>query len=152
MVAKTLYAKVKFSFYFYLQYNAKDTSPLSIFIMHPFWNYIVNVSSESILYGRIIDLTGFFLQFFPPWIAPNTMTFVGFLFTVLNFVLLSWYDWNFWASSGNPQTTPIPNAIWALAAINIFLAYTLGKQIKPLNDHLYKHHKVESNKIFLQST
>lgn len=59
------------------------------------------------------------------------MTFVGFLFTVLNFVLLSWYDWNFWASSGNSQTTPIPNAIWALAALNIFLAYTLGEIYRP---------------------
>jgi hypothetical protein len=28
-----------------LQYSAVDTSPLSIYVMHPFWNYVVEVSS-----------------------------------------------------------------------------------------------------------
>lgn len=56
------------------------------------------------------------------------MTFVGFLFTVANFVMLSWYDWGFWASStGVENNVPIPNWFWAVAAFNIFLAYTLGK-------------------------
>lgn len=27
----------------FLQYNAKDTSPLSVYVMHPFWNWIVQV-------------------------------------------------------------------------------------------------------------
>ena len=62
------------------------------------------------------------------------MTFAGFLFTALNFVLLSWYDWNFWASSidindSTTNETTIPNWFWLLAAINIFLAYTLGMLI-----------------------
>uniref|UniRef100_A0A8W7Q1R7 Ethanolaminephosphotransferase 1 n=1 Tax=Anopheles coluzzii TaxID=1518534 RepID=A0A8W7Q1R7_ANOCL len=61
------------------KYNAKDTSPLSIYVMHPFWNWLV--------------------EYFPKWIAPNLMTFAGFLFTVANFVMLSWYDWGFWAST-----------------------------------------------------
>ena len=55
------------------------------------------------------------------------MTFVGFLFTALNFVLLSYYDWNFTASTGNDGTTPIPNWVWLCAAFNIFAAYTLGE-------------------------
>lgn len=56
------------------------------------------------------------------------MTFVGFLFTVANFVMLSWYDWGFWASStGVENSVPIPNWFWAVAAFNIFLAYTLGE-------------------------
>lgn len=55
------------------------------------------------------------------------MTFVGFLFTALNFVMLSWYDWSFMASSELEGTTPIPNIVWLCAAIFIFTAYTLGE-------------------------
>lgn len=65
------------------------------------------------------------IQFFPKWVAPNLVTFVGFLFTALTFVMLSWYDWNFTASTGYEDTTPIPNWFWLCGAINIFLAYTL---------------------------
>lgn len=39
--------------------------------------------------------------------------------------MLSWYDWNFTASTGLEDTTPIPNWFWLFGAINIFLAYTL---------------------------
>ncbi|XP_040167201.1 ethanolaminephosphotransferase 1 [Anopheles arabiensis] len=96
------------------KYNAKDTSPLSIYVMHPFWNWLV--------------------EYFPKWIAPNLMTFAGFLFTVANFVMLSWYDWGFWASTDLENTTPVPNWFWVVAAVNIFLAYTLdgidGKQAR----------------------
>lgn len=31
---------------FCFQYNARDTSPLSIFVMHPFWNHIVEVNKS----------------------------------------------------------------------------------------------------------
>lgn len=62
------------------------------------------------------------------------MTFVGFLFTVLNFLLFSYYDFHFYASTTEPGTIPIPNWVWAAASINIFLAYTLdgidGKQAR----------------------
>jgi ethanolaminephosphotransferase len=62
------------------------------------------------------------------------MTFVGFVLTALNFVMLSWYDWNFYASTSAESATPVPNWIWGLAALNIFLAYTLdgidGKQAR----------------------
>lgn len=96
------------------KYSARDTSPLSIYVMHPFWNWIV--------------------KFFPRWFAPNLMTFLGFLCTFANLVFLSYYDWNFFASSGNPGYTPIPQWVWLFTAINIFLAYTLdgidGKQAR----------------------
>ncbi|EDW12396.1 ethanolaminephosphotransferase 1 isoform X2 [Drosophila mojavensis] len=96
------------------KYSAIDTSPLSQYVMHPFWNWLV--------------------KFFPRWFAPNLMTFLGFLFSVMNLVLLSYYDWNFEASSGEEGTTPIPKWVWLSAAINIFLAYTLdgidGKQAR----------------------
>lgn len=64
------------------------------------------------------------------------MTFVGFLCTALNFVLLSWYDWDFWASSTQTEYAPIPNWFWAFAAFNIFLAYTLGKKYFNYNNTL----------------
>ncbi|XP_063699759.1 ethanolaminephosphotransferase 1 [Culicoides brevitarsis] len=96
------------------KYSAIDTSPLSIYVMHPFWNRVVLLC--------------------PKWIAPNVLTFVGFLFTVLNFVLLSYYDYHFYASTELEGATPIPNWVWLAAAINIFLAYTLdgidGKQAR----------------------
>ncbi|KAL9876427.1 ethanolaminephosphotransferase 1 isoform X2 [Glossina fuscipes] len=74
------------------------------------------------------------ILFFPRWLAPNLMTFLGFLCTALNFILLSYYDWNFYASSKMPNTTPVPAWVWLCTAINIFLAYTLdgidGKQAR----------------------
>lgn len=54
------------------------------------------------------------------------MTFAGFLLTALNFVMLSYYDWDFYASTDD-ETPAIPNWFWLFAAINIFLAYTLGR-------------------------
>lgn len=96
------------------KYNARDTSPLSIYVMHPFWNNIV--------------------EYFPRWVAPNVMTFVGFLFTALNFVILSWYDWSFTVHSDEESLAPIPNYIWFWASVFIFTAYTLdgidGKQAR----------------------
>ncbi|KAF4520542.1 hypothetical protein B566_EDAN008741 [Ephemera danica] len=97
------------------KYSARDTSPLSIYIMHPFWNTVVKLC--------------------PMWVAPNILTFVGFLFTVLNFLIFSWYDYSFYASSSDhPEAAPIARWVWGLAAVNLFLAYTLdgidGKQAR----------------------
>lgn len=89
-----------------------DTSPLSLYVMHPFWNNVV--------------------EFFPKWVAPNVMTFLGFLFTVLNFILLSIYDWDYYANTDEPGTTPIPDWLWIVAAFNIFIAYTLGELSQPI--------------------
>ncbi|XP_055592627.1 ethanolaminephosphotransferase 1 isoform X2 [Uranotaenia lowii] len=94
------------------KYNSIDTSILSVHVMHPFWNWLV--------------------QFFPRWIAPNLLTFSGFLLTVVNFFLIGYYDYGFTAASTSPN--PIPGWVWVLAAINLFVAYTLdgidGKQAR----------------------
>lgn len=34
---------------FIFQYSAIDTSPLSLYVMHPFWNFIVQVSKKFYL-------------------------------------------------------------------------------------------------------
>ena len=72
------------------------------------------------------------LQICPMWVAPNMLTFVGFLFTVANFVLLSIYDFHFKAAgdeAGNPSPYPVPQWVWFLAAFNLFMAHTLGKLV-----------------------
>lgn len=65
------------------------------------------------------------MQYFPRWVAPNLMTFVGFLLTAANFVILSYYDWDFYAQTDD-DSPAIPDWFWLIGAINIFLAYTLG--------------------------
>ena len=61
--------------------------------------------------------------------APNLLTLTGFLLTVVNFGLLTFYDYYFVASSeGNkPAVPPVPRWVWLLAAVNLFLSHTLGK-------------------------
>jgi len=96
------------------KYSSIDTNPLSIYIMHPFWNKTV--------------------QLCPKWVAPNLLTFVGFLFTVGAYALLTYYDNDFLASTDDPAHPPIPD--WAFIATSafIFVAYTLdgidGKQAR----------------------
>lgn len=58
--------------------------------------------------------------------APNVLTFVGFLFTAFNGFLLTIYDPQFYASSDSfPQYAPIPSWVWAVCAVLHFLAHTL---------------------------
>ncbi|XP_063983253.1 ethanolaminephosphotransferase 1-like isoform X2 [Diachasmimorpha longicaudata] len=98
-----------------MKYSCLDTSPLSIYIMHPFWNKVV--------------------EYCPKWVAPNVLTFAGFLFTVFNFLMFSYYDYYLYASSDDqPDFKQIPLGVYALGAFNIFMAYTLdgidGKQAR----------------------
>lgn len=94
------------------KYSAVDTSPLSKYVMHPFWNACVKIC--------------------PMWLAPNLLTFVGFLFTVANWILLTYYDYYYYASS--KDQAHIPGWVWLACAINHFLAHTLdgidGKQAR----------------------
>lgn len=97
------------------KYASIDTSPLSKYVMHPFWNSAV--------------------EFVPMSVAPNLLTLAGFACTITNAMLLVIYDYNFYASSdSHPQYSPIPPFIWLLCAINLFLAHTLdgidGKQAR----------------------
>uniref|UniRef100_A0AAX7TPG9 Ethanolaminephosphotransferase 1 n=1 Tax=Astatotilapia calliptera TaxID=8154 RepID=A0AAX7TPG9_ASTCA len=94
---------------------AVDSNPLSIYVMHPFWNLVV--------------------KFLPTWLAPNLITFTGFMFLVLNFLMLAFYDFDFNASSAGYQH--VPSWVWVAAGIFNFLAYTLdgvdGKQARRTN-------------------
>uniref|UniRef100_A0A8C2AGW4 Ethanolaminephosphotransferase 1 n=1 Tax=Cyprinus carpio TaxID=7962 RepID=A0A8C2AGW4_CYPCA len=94
---------------------AVDSNPLSIYIMHPFWNSVVKI--------------------LPTWLAPNLITLTGFMFLVLTFSLLSFYDFDFYASGEGH--THVPSWVWIVAGLFNFLAYTLdgvdGKQARRTN-------------------
>lgn len=98
------------------KYASVDTSPLSQYVMHPFWDFVI--------------------KFVPTTIAPNVLTLAGFVCTILNVVLLSYYDYFFLASSDDARDRldPIPQIVWLICAINLFLAHTLdgidGKQAR----------------------
>lgn len=97
------------------KYSAVDSNPLSVYVMHPFWNSVVKV--------------------LPTWLAPNLITFTGFMFLVLNFLMLAFYDFDFNASAEGHQH--VPSWVWFAAGLFNFLAYTLdgvdGKQARRTN-------------------
>jgi ethanolaminephosphotransferase len=107
--------KIKKGFERY-KYNCRDTSPLSNYVMHPFWNWAV--------------------QYLPLWLAPNLMTLLGFLCTVLTFCVLAYYDPNFTATSKTHAET-IPRLAWLFFAILSSLSHHLdgldGKQARRTN-------------------
>ncbi|XP_043918789.1 ethanolaminephosphotransferase 1 [Protopterus annectens] len=97
------------------KYSAVDTNPLSIYVMHPFWNSVVKI--------------------LPTWLAPNLITFFGFMLLVFNFVMLTFFDFHFYASEADREH--VPNCVWILAGLFSFTAYTLdgvdGKQARRTN-------------------
>lgn len=115
---------------FILQYSCLDTSFLSRNIMHPFWNYCVQVYYHRMTFNlsKCHGTIDFFapFKFFPRWIAPNVLTFTGFLLTIVNFLLIGFYDFDFNAANDHTRKV-IPDWVWMVASFNIFLAYTLGK-------------------------
>ncbi|ENN71378.1 hypothetical protein YQE_11925, partial [Dendroctonus ponderosae] len=97
------------------KYNCKDTGILSIYVMHPFWNWVV--------------------QYCPKNIAPNLLTFSGFMCTIAMYLMFTFMDYNFTASDPeHPEVPNLPRWSWFLAALLLFLAYTLdgidGKQAR----------------------
>ncbi|KAF7272694.1 ethanolaminephosphotransferase 1-like [Rhynchophorus ferrugineus] len=97
------------------KYNCKDTGLLSIYVMHPFWNWVV--------------------EYCPRNIAPNLLTFSGFLCTCLMYLMFALMDYNFLASDPDVKDVePLPIWTWYTAALLLFLAYTLdgidGKQAR----------------------
>uniref|UniRef100_A0A8C7A1J5 Ethanolaminephosphotransferase 1 n=1 Tax=Nothoprocta perdicaria TaxID=30464 RepID=A0A8C7A1J5_NOTPE len=96
-------------------YSAVDSNPLSLYVMHPFWNTIVKI--------------------FPTWLAPNLITFSGFLLLVFNFFLMAYFDPDFYASA--PDHQHVPSGVWVVVGLLNFIAYTLdgvdGKQARRTN-------------------
>ncbi|XP_061109673.1 ethanolaminephosphotransferase 1-like isoform X2 [Conger conger] len=59
----------------------------------------------------------------PLWIAPNLLTFTGFLLILINYFLLSFYDWNYTASG--PGSQHVPDWVWTVSGLATFSAYAL---------------------------
>jgi len=95
------------------KYSCRDTSPLSNYILHPFWNRAVLLC--------------------PTWIAPNLLTLIGFLCCFGHYLIPTIYDYDFTASDIDSQD-PIPSWAWALTSFLLFASHTLdgidGKQAR----------------------
>ncbi|XP_066480517.1 ethanolaminephosphotransferase 1-like [Tiliqua scincoides] len=85
------------------KYSAVDTNPLSIYVMQPLWDKIVKIV--------------------PLWIAPNLLTFTGFVMLLINYFILSFYDWDYSASGSSPGL--IPRWVLVFCAFTTFFAYAL---------------------------
>uniref|UniRef100_A0A8D0FQG0 Ethanolaminephosphotransferase 1 n=1 Tax=Strix occidentalis caurina TaxID=311401 RepID=A0A8D0FQG0_STROC len=83
--------------------HAVDTNPLSVYIMQPIWNKIIKIV--------------------PLWIAPNVLTFSGFVMILVNYFLISFYDWDYTASGTSPGL--VPTWVWLFSAFTTFCAYAL---------------------------
>jgi len=46
--------------------------------------------------------------------------------TVVNFILIAYYDWGFEAANSETGNT-VPAWVWTVAAINILIYYNLGE-------------------------
>nr|XP_002125974.2 ethanolaminephosphotransferase 1 [Ciona intestinalis] len=96
------------------KYSCKDTSPLSNYVMHPFWNEAVKL--------------------FPRWLAPNVMTFGGFVLLILQYILLWYFDPTYYASTADIAYPPIPTWVWWFSLFAQFFSHTLdgcdGKQAR----------------------
>ena len=103
--------KVCLNHFLWFTNHNQDTSPLSNYVMHPFWNATVKL--------------------FPRWIAPNCITLCGFLFLVSQTILLWSIDPKL---ERGGETSDIPRAVWAYSAFAHFMAHTLdgidGKQAR----------------------
>lgn len=67
------------------------------------------------------------------WVAPNLLTFAGFMLTVFNCVLIAYYDFDFTAAN-HVEQNQIPRWVFLVASVNVLVAYTLdgidGKQAR----------------------
>jgi len=122
------------------KYACVDSSPLSNYVMHPFWNRVVLLC--------------------PKWVAPNLLTFVGFVCCVGHNAITAFYDYDFTASEKGSQH-PIPSWAWLCVSILLFLAHTLdgvdGKQARrtgtssPLGE-LFDHGCDSWSTVFIAAT
>ena len=75
-------------------------------------------------------------QFVPRWVAPNLLTFTGWLMVMFNFALLSYYDPDYLTSYNTVGVVrpPIPRWVWLFCGVSHFISYTLdgidGKQAR----------------------
>lgn len=59
-----------------------------------------------------VSVHAFSQQFLPTWLAPNLITFTGFMFLVLNFLMLAFYDFDFTASGRSSALLLFPLVVF----------------------------------------
>lgn len=96
------------------KYSSLDTSPIAVYISHPFWNWLVT--------------------FYPLWIAPNVLTVCGWFLVMLGFFVVSYFDYDLDSNSVYGSQKAVPNEVWLFCCICTFLAHVLdgtdGKQAR----------------------
>jgi len=97
------------------KYQCVDTSPIAVYISHPFWNWFVN--------------------FYPEWLAPNVITLMGASLVMGCYWFVTFLDYDLTANSaGNPSSLWLPNYIWLICSVCTFAAHLLdgtdGKQAR----------------------
>lgn len=97
------------------KYNCIDNSPISVYISHPLWNWIV--------------------EYYPRWIAPNVLTLGGAVIVMGCYAIVSLFDYDLTVNSpGAPPERNIPDWVWLLCSLGTFLAHLLdgtdGKQAR----------------------
>ncbi|KJH51599.1 CDP-alcohol phosphatidyltransferase [Dictyocaulus viviparus] len=95
------------------KYSCIDSSPISNYISHPFWNWLVT--------------------FYPRTWAPNVLTLIGWSLVMGCFLLESVIDYDL-SSNSVGSNHPINDWFWLTAAICTWIGYTLdgtdGKQAR----------------------
>lgn len=99
------------------KYSSVDNSPLSNWVMHPFWNFVT-------------------AKFIPLWVAPNVLTFAGFLCLVTNYFITFYLDPHFRDAYSTVHL--ISSSTWFLCGFLHFMSHTLdgcdGKQARRTNN------------------
>ncbi|KAJ1366016.1 hypothetical protein KIN20_026526 [Parelaphostrongylus tenuis] len=95
------------------KYSCVDNSPLSVYISHPFWNWLVT--------------------WYPRTWTPNVLTLVGWSFVLGCFLLESVLDYDLTSNSVGSKH-PVPDWFWLTASLCTFIGHTLdgtdGKQAR----------------------
>ncbi|KAL6723214.1 hypothetical protein Aduo_018244 [Ancylostoma duodenale] len=91
------------------KYSCIDSSPISKYISHPFWKWLVN--------------------FYPRTGAPSVLTLLGWSLVMGCFLLESVLDYDLTANNVGSKT-PIPDWFWMTAVICTFIDYTLDGTVR----------------------
>ncbi|XP_067146538.1 cholinephosphotransferase 1-like isoform X4 [Apteryx mantelli] len=107
--------------------RVKETNPECL---HRHQSFLFHVRSETSgkLHSRRFMPNLHLIKFLHPqivplWIAPNVLTFSGFVMILVNYFLISFYDWDYTASGTSPGL--VPTWVWLFSAFTTFCAYTL---------------------------
>lgn len=90
------------------------------------------VTCKEVVIHFLIFCLSLSQQFLPTWLAPNLITFTGFMFLVLNFLMLAFYDFDFNASGMSPSLLFYPLYLlneWMLS--DHFLILDCVRQLNP---------------------